>query len=366
MIYFCYFILVFLLLRLLISIVNFLSFRHLSDKIDLISSPKVSILIPARNEEYTIGNLLNQLSNFSYENLEIIIYDDNSTDRTAEIVKKHAQSDQKIQLIKGDELIEGWLGKNYACHMLGMEASGEVLLFLDADVSVKNGLLERALTHFQQHKLHLLSIFPKQIFRSIGEKISVPLMNWILLSFLPLIFVRISKNAAFAAANGQFIMFRADTYKRLLPHQIHRKEKVEDIAIIRHFKTQGLKSDTLLGDINIECRMYTGVREAIEGFTKNIFQFFGNSIFLTILVGIIITIAPFIIFIYFGILFGIAYMIGTLLIRIFVSLASKQSVFINLIFMIPQHLVFLLIITKGVVNYKKKELIWKGRNIFQD
>jgi len=366
MIYLCYFILVFLSLRLLISIVNFLSFKHLSDKTDLTYSPKVSILIPARNEEQTLGNLLNQISNFSYRNLEIIIYDDNSTDRTAEIVKKHTKSDQKIQLLQGDELIVGWLGKNYACHKLGMEARGEVLLFLDADVSVQNGLVERALTHFQKHNLHLLSIFPKQIFRSIGERISVPLMNWILLSFLPLIFVRISKNEAFAAANGQFIMFRADTYKRLLPHQIYRKEKVEDIAIIRYFKTQGLKSDTLLGDKNIECRMYTGVKEAIEGFTKNIFQFFGNSIFLTILIGIIITIAPFIIFIYFGILAGIAYLIGTILIRIFVSLASKQSVFFNLMFMMPQQLVFLLIIIKGIVNYKKKELIWKGRNILQD
>lgn len=240
------------------------------------------------------------------------------------------------------------------------------MVFLDADVSVYNGLIERSLNHLQKHDLHLLSIFPKQIFKSPGEKISVPLMNWILLSFLPLILVRISRNPAFSAANGQFIMFRSDTYKRLLPHKLYRAHKVEDIAIIRHFKKQGLKSDTLLGNKYIECRMYTGAIEAIEGFTKNIFQFFGNSIFLTILVGIITTIAPFVVFLNFGVLAACLYVFGAVLIRIFVSLASKQSVFENLIFMIAQHLVFLLIISKGIINYKKKKLIWKGRNILQD
>ncbi len=332
----------------------------------MVNLPKVSILIPARNEEENIGNLLNQLDEFSYADLEIIIYDDNSMDKTSEIVKKHIRKNQKIKFMQGDELREGWLGKNYACHRLALEATGEVFLFLDADVSVQNGLIERSLNHFQKHNLHLLSIFPKQNFKSTGEKVSVPLMNWILLSFLPLIMVRISKNAAFSAANGQFIMFRSDTYKKLLPHQRFRAEKVEDIAIIRHFKKQGLKSDTMLGDKYIECRMYSGVTEAIEGFTKNIFQFFGNSIILTILVGIITTIAPFLVFFYFGILAGSIYLSGIVLLRIFVSLASRQSVFENLIFMIPQHLVFLLIISKGIVNYKKKEILWKGRNILQD
>jgi glycosyltransferase involved in cell wall biosynthesis len=363
MIYFCYFIFLFLLVRLLIALVNLLTFCYLPDKTSLISSPKVSILVPARNEEQNIGNLLNQLSEFSYMNLEIIIYDDNSTDRTAEIVKNHIINNQKIRLLSGEGLPDGWLGKNYACHCLAEEARGEVLLFLDADVSVKNGLIERSLNHFQKFNLQLLSIFPKQIFKSTGEKISVPLMNWILLSFLPLIFVRILKNAAFSAANGQFMLFNSDTYKRLIPHSLFRKHRVEDIAIISYFKKQDLKTDTLLGDEHIKCRMYNGMFEAIEGFSKNIFQFFGSSIFLTLIVGIITTIAPFIAYIYFGAIAGIIYLSGIVLIRIFVSLASRQSVIENLVFLLPQHLVFLLIISKGIMNYKKKELIWKGRNV---
>jgi glycosyltransferase involved in cell wall biosynthesis len=365
MIYFCYFAFLFLLMRLLVAFTNFLSFRYLSTKPQLINKTKVSILIPARNEENVIGDLLNQLNEFSYEPLEIIIYNDNSTDKTLEVLQKQALRNKNIRIIEGKELATGWLGKNYACHQLALHASGEVFLFLDADVSVKDGLIEQSLGHLQKYKLHLLSIFPKQIFKSLGEKISVPLMNWILLSFLPMILIRLSKKPAFSAANGQFMLFRADTYRKVLPHSIFRLHKVEDIAIIKHFKEQGLKSDTLLGNKYIQCRMYAGLTESVNGFTKNIFQFFGSSIGLTIFVGALTTFAPIIIFLFYGTFAGILYLTGIVLIRIFVSLASKQSIFENIIFLLPQHLVFLLIIVKGIITQKKKELLWKGRNILK-
>ena len=265
MIYFCYFLIGFLCIRLLAAFVNYLSFAYLTRAAPLVNEPFVSILIPARNEEDNIGNLLEQLSTLKYSSLEIIVYNDNSTDDTESVVKYWATLQPTIKLINGQEPPQGWLGKNHACHQLSKAATGEILLFLDADVRVKKDLIQRSISYFQKYELHLLSIFPKQIVASLGEKNSVPLMNWILLSLLPLSLIRKSKNKAFSAANGQFMMFNTVTYKTLWPHEKCKSHRVEDIAIMRLFKQKGLAGDTLLGDDDISCRMYVGLDDAIAG-----------------------------------------------------------------------------------------------------
>jgi len=366
MIYFCYVLIALLAIRLLIALINYFSFAYLPQATTVSNQPTVSVLIPARNEENTIGGLLEQLSTFDYTPLEIIVYNDHSTDRTEPIVQDWVARNSNMQLINGGELPEGWLGKNHACHQLAKAATGAVLLFLDADVQVKKEVINRSIGHFQKYELHLLSLFPKQLMRSFGEKVSVPLMNWILLSLLPLALIRTSRNKAFSAANGQFMMFNAATYKSLWPHEHFKLHQVEDIAILKLFKQNNLACDTLLGDNDISCRMYTGLDDAVEGFTKNIFEFFGSSQVLAVTFGLLTTIAPFVIYAYMGIAWCTAYILGVLSVRFFVSLASQQSVLQNLLLAFPQHLVFLLIITKGLINKKRKQLLWKGRNIFQD
>jgi len=365
MIYFCYFLLCFLSIRLIVSFVNYLSFAYLPKDDPLTKEPLVSILIPARNEEENIGNLLEQLSRLEYDKLEIIVYNDHSSDRTESIIKDWATHMPILKIINGQNPPVGWLGKNHACHQLSQAARGTVLLFLDADVRVKKDLIKRGVGHFQKHELHLLSIFPKQIMKSFGEKISVPLMNWILLNLLPLSLVRKSRNDAFSAANGQFMLFDADAYKAIWPHEKCKSHRVEDMATMKLFKQKGLATDTRLGDDDISCRMYVGLDAAIEGFTKNIFQFFGNNIFATISFGCITTIAPFIIYFNMGGWWAIAYLAGIVATRFFVSLASQQSVVQNLLLTVPQHIVFLVIIIKGLINSKRKKIVWKGRNILQ-
>lgn len=366
MIYFCYFLISLLIIRLLIAFVNYFSFAYLPKLTPLTTAPSVSILIPARDEEENIGTLLEQLATLEYRTLEIIVYNDHSDDKTESIVKHWATLNPAIKIINGQNPPQGWLGKNYACHELSKAAAGEILLFLDADVSVKKDLIKRSISHLQKYELHLLSIFPKQIVKSFGEKVSVPLMNWILLSLLPLSLIRKSKNEAFSAANGQFMMFKAVTYKTIWPHEKCKSDRVEDIAIIRLFKKNKLTSDTRLGDNDISCRMYNGLETAVAGFTKNIFQFFGNSILVAISFAIITTTAPFIIYFNMGVWWVTTYIAGILSIRIFVSLASQQSVVQNLLLAFPQHIVFLVIIIKGLIGSKQKKLIWKGRNILQD
>ncbi|MGB0391079.1 MAG: glycosyltransferase [Salibacteraceae bacterium] len=345
------------------SAVNLFSFHFLPKKINSSFNKKVSILIPVRNEEDNIINLLTQLKSFSYSNFEVIIYNDNSDDSTREVVETFILKEDRFTLINGQALPIGWLGKNHACHHLSLKAKGDFLLFLDADVKVKDGLLERALQHITKHHLDLLSIFPKQQFGSIGEKISVPLMNWILLTLLPLILIRKHKLPAFSAANGQFMMFNSEVYNRVLPHKLFKKNAVEDIAIIREFKNQKLKCDTLLGSEYIQCRMYSGIGESINGFSKNIVQFFGNNLLLTIAFGIITSLAPIVVFYEIGLIWGLIYLAGIMFIRFLVSLASKQSVVQNVLLLPLQQMVFMAIIVRRIVGKTKNNIEWKGRKI---
>lgn len=237
----------------------------------------VSVLIPARNEEHNIGWLLEDLSNQEYKNLEILVYDDMSDDRTASIVADYSFKDARIRLLKGAQLPEGWLGKNHACHQLSLEARGRFILFVDADVRLHPAALASAICYLKEHNLDALSVFPTQIMQTKGEQAVVPLMLWVLLTLLPLRLVTLSRFSALAAANGQFFLHRADQYHRFRWHQLFRSHRVEDVAIARALKKQGLRLATLLGNRLVNCRMYEGYTQALQGFAKNFPYFFGNN-----------------------------------------------------------------------------------------
>jgi len=361
--YLVWFILFFATLRLLVAFVNWASNLYLQKNPILTHQPLVSILIPARNEENNIANLLSDLSNLNYKNLEIIVYNDNSTDNTARMVLEMTSSNPNIKLINGNEPEKGWLGKNYACHQLALKATGKVLLFLDADVRVGNELIDKSLAYQQKYNLKLLSIFPKQTMINLEVEMVVPIMNWILLSLLPLFMVRWSSWASFSAANGQFMMFDAITYKKFIPHNHLKNNKVEDIAIIKYYKTQKLKVATLLGDESISCNMYSNLNEAIEGFSKNVFQFFGGTVIMTVTFALLTVFAVIFLIIFNQIWLLIVYLLIVILLRTFISLASNQSVLRNLVLAIPQNIVFLFIIYRAYIHKRNNKFIWKNREI---
>lgn len=363
MIYLGYFIFFFATLRLGVALSNVLFNVHLPKKFTLQQNPLISILIPARNEENKIGNLLCDIQKLTYPNWEVWVYDDMSTDNTAEIVNEFASADNRIHLVQGYGLPQGWLGKNHACYQLTNHSKGNYLLFIDADVRVKGDLLEKSIYQLQKQKLGLLSIFPKQILDHFGAWISVPFMNWILLSLLPLVLVRICSWTSFSAANGQFMMFDARIYRKMQPHLKLKNQKVEDIEICKYYKKNKIKVSTLLGDSLVECKMYTSLYEAILGFSKNVFAFFGNSVIVTFLFMLVTSLSPFFIFFAFGIRIAIIYLLILVMIKLCTSLASKQSIILNLTYM-PFQQIFLVALT--IYAWKKrlkKTLSWKGRNI---
>lgn len=365
--------LVFAGLRLLVAQVNYL-FRLRKKPGGQVEELPVSVLIPARNEENNIGKLLDQLGRQDYLNLEIIVLDDSSDDNTAAVVREKMAADNRIKLIENDHVPEGWSGKNHACHLLSQNAGGKYFLFLDADISIKSNIISAMLHYLERHGLVLVSIFPKQIMRSFGERITVPNMNWILLSLLPLVMVRLSKRPSLSAANGQFMLFDAAAYRSLRPHEMVRSSLVEDIEMVRKIKKlrpdskrrrslrNRYKTAVLTGDDRISCRMYADFDQAVHGFSKNVLHFFGNNLLWTFiylfLTGPVLFIIPF-----YSLPFTLIYLLAGILTRILISLTSRQNILHNIVLAPLQQLSLWFIVYKAVKIKFAGSYTWKGRQV---
>lgn len=360
--YLSYFVSTFLAVRFCITLTNFVFRPRLPQK-NGHAKPLVSILIPARDEELNLPHMLKSVLSLSYENLEIIVYDDESTDGTRAILQQYDNCVPYFKWIEGKELPKGWLGKNHACHILASEAKGEYLLFLDADVTMKDPFLEQVMGYALENDSKMISVFPKQIMQSFGERAIVPLMNWILLSLLPMVFVRTSKYFSFAAVNGQFMLFEGENYRKHLWHDRVKNKRAEDIAIIRAMKRHKFKVATLLGDDTIECRVYRSFGEAVNGFSKNIRAFFGNSFMFTTFFVQITTFGCLPVVFTRNYYWLATYISASLAIRVMVTTISRQNVFHGILYSIPQQLSLWIIMVRSMYNNLFSKGTWKGRKI---
>jgi len=352
----------FAVVQLLVALIN-LTFRQSLPQPDPDFQPLVSILIPARNEAQNIGKLLKDLQHQPYENIEVLVFDDQSEDETATIVEALSSSDKRIKLFHSSGLPEGWLGKNYACHSLAKKANGTFYLFLDADVRISGDIIHQSVSMAKKYQLRLLTIFPKQLIQSYGEWLVVPSMNYILLSLLPLILVRLSKFASLAAANGQFMLFEAETYNNQQPHKKHRMMRVEDIGIARTYKRSGLQIACLTGTNDVRCRMYSGLKDAIAGLSRSVIMFFGNSALLAILFWLITTLGFLFVLIALPLSAIVAYLLLLSLTRIIISRTSRQNILKNMVLGFFEKLVLGYVIYRAIRSETKQVYEWKGRKV---
>jgi chlorobactene glucosyltransferase len=348
-----------------IVIYNFFTAYKIKE-IDYLSSDStlVSVLIPARNEENNIENCLKSVVAQTYKNYEVIVLDDNSVDSTAEIVNKFVQIHKNIKLADGEGLPKNWLGKNWALHQLSKIANGELFLFIDADVILNKRALSEAIKKFEEQKLNLLSVFPTQRISGLGSLLVVPLMNWLLLTFLPLRKVFTSNNNSFVAANGQFILIDRKTYFEIGGHELVKGQVVEDMEIARKVKKRNLKMLTALGDDMIYCNMYNSFSESVKGFSKNFFKGFNTNKYLFLIM---------LLFFQFFFLFPLIlafieskYWLIVILIlfgRFFVSLTSRQTAIKNIFLHFPQMLILFYVGVKSVYYDLSGKGEWKGRKI---
>jgi len=357
-----FFTLGFLALRTFISLVNLLSRLQLPDQKPA-SFPKVSVLIPARNEEAVLGCLLNSLEKQDYPDFEVIICNDHSSDNTEEILNWIAGEDERFHWFLGEKLPDNWLGKNFACHQLAQKASGQYLIFLDADVELSPNAITKAVAFFQEKGLSLLSVFPQQKMETLAEQITVPVMNWILQSLLPMILVQKSKFQSLSAANGQLMMFDAENYRSHQWHSRVRNQNVEDIRLARMIKSEGFKIAVLLGNNDIFCRMYQNFEEAVIGFSRNIHEYFGGRRLIMIAFWFIVCFGPFIVFFASGwTIFGL-FVLLVFANRLFISAANRQNIFFSVLLHPLQVISFTAVVFYNIFRRIKKETTWKGRKI---
>ncbi|MXV14750.1 glycosyltransferase [Hufsiella ginkgonis] len=357
-----YIIFFFLILRFTVTLFNYISNPKLT------GSPRqyhdlVSVLIPVRNEEKNIGRLLQSLLDQDYENFEVLILDDGSTDQTAIVCETFAKHDPRITVIPGKPLPANWLGKNYACHQLSGLARGKYLLFLDADETVGAGLINHSVHRIKLLRLSLLSLFTNQVMVTAGERLVVPLMHFILLNLLPLRLVRLSANPAFAAASGQFMLFEASDYHRHQWHEQVKQQVAEDIAIMRLVKAGGLRGEALLANGHISCRMYTGLFEALNGFSKNLLAGFSNSIPGLLIYLMLVMAGPVFIAIYLDL--SLLFFALTLIVlsRILSSLSAGQNLALNVLLHPLQMVALLVIAILSIKHHLSRSATWKGRKI---
>lgn len=229
----------------------------------------VSVLIPARNEESSIAACVNAALRSEGVELEVIVFDDHSEDRTAAIVREIACEDRRVTVASAPVLPPGWCGKQFACSVLAGLATRPVLCFLDADVRLQRDGLARMIAALRTSDASLISGFPRQVTVTPMEQLLLPLMHFILLGFLPLERMRRSKDPRLGAGCGQLFVADREAYQRAGGHEAIRKSRHDGLMLPRTFRRAGFVTDLCDATSVADCRMYRNSREVFAGLSKN-------------------------------------------------------------------------------------------------
>ena len=261
------------------AVLNARAWRNLHDVPNDSSrqQPKVSLLVPARNEASNLERLLPSLIAQEYANLEIIVLDDRSDDDTLAVMRKYAALDSRLLPLEGAELPRAWLGKPHACQQLSRAANGEILIFSDADTLWSPDAVGLIVNAFATTQADALCAWPEQECTDPLSRLLQPLQQWSLMAFLPLVLVPARRFPIAVAANGQCLAFKYEIYNRIGGHTGVSSSVIEDMALARHVKNARGQFQLFNAAGVIRTRMYAGVSEAFEGYAKNVFPAFGAS-----------------------------------------------------------------------------------------
>ncbi len=218
--------------------------------------PEISILIPARNEEENLPALLESILNQDYANMEILIYDDESEDGTWQVIERFSRLDSRIRGVRGGKKPEGWVGKNYALHVLAGKAEGDIFVFMDADVRLRDRFLlrriacnmavGRVITGFLRYRGG--GTFVLTVLSYLYFQIPFPIRGGV---------------------NGQLWAITKGDYRRLMPHEVFKGEVLEDVKIGYWLSWKGIRVDFRRLSLYADVFMYRSLCETIRGLTKN-------------------------------------------------------------------------------------------------
>jgi glycosyltransferase involved in cell wall biosynthesis len=270
------------LLALIRTIVNLALIPRLRATAQPVQEPHVSVIIPARDEARIIERTVRAFLAQDYSNLEVIVVNDRSTDGTGEILR--AIDDERLRVIDGVEPPAGWLGKPWALHQGSRLARGEMLLFVDADVVYAPAAIRAAVAYRELRRPALLSLLPYFEMRGLGENAAMPMMAMTCFTFMPTWISNRTRVAALAIGGGTGNLIVRHVYDDIGGHEALKDSVVDDVALARLVRRSGNTTETIRADDLVSLRMYHGLAEIVEGFTKNSFAVLGRNYVVGILI----------------------------------------------------------------------------------
>jgi hypothetical protein len=244
----------------------------------------VSVLLPVRDEADRVGPCLAALLAQRPPPAQILVLDDGSSDGTAGVVRRIAggatgrPGAPRLSLHRGRPLPAGWLGKPHACAQLAelADPASAVLVFVDADVLLAPHAVAAAVELLARTGLDLVSPYPRQVAGTLAERLVQPLLQWSILTFVPLRLAERTNRPSLAAANGQFLAVRREAYDRAGGHAAVRAAVLDDLALLRAVLRTGGRGTVVDGTDLASCRMYRGGRELADGYAKSLWCAFGS------------------------------------------------------------------------------------------
>lgn len=233
------------------------------------SRPEVSVLIPARNEEGSIAACLESVLASTGVTIEVVVLDDHSTDSTAAIVTAIAGRDSRVRIETAPPLPADWCGKQHACFVLSKLARYDTLTFLDADVRLTPDAISRMVEFQRSSRADLVSGFPRQETGTLLEKLVIPLINWLLLCYLPMARMRASLQPGLGAGCGQWFLTSRSVYEKIGGHSAVRHSLHDGVTLPRAYRRNGFRTDICDATDLAVCRMYRRAGQVWFGLAKN-------------------------------------------------------------------------------------------------
>jgi hypothetical protein len=233
----------------------------------------VAVLVPMRNEAHRLADTLPSI--LAQRADELILLDDCSTDATLQLATTLSGVADAV-VVEGAPTPPGWTGKTWACDQLARRTQCDVLVFCDADVLLAPGAVQALMTEMDRQRADLLSVFPRQQTDTLGEQLLVPLVDDVLLCFLPFPLLRADVPSA-ATANGSVMAFDRESYERLGGFAAVRRAVVEDVAMARLVRRQGMRLGLVLGGRLVRTRMYSDYAGCVDGFGRGLLPVAGGS-----------------------------------------------------------------------------------------
>lgn len=247
--------------------------------------PAVSLLIPLRNEAHQVTELIQALKRVEYAPLEILLLDDSSTDNTFALLRAEARP--SLQVLSGEPLPEGWVGKSWACHQLAQKATGEILIFCDADVRMSASSVQHTVDWLETSQSGAVTGLPLQVFGSWFEAAVIPfIMHLPIAGLVPLRLLSRLRWSSLVVANGQWFAFTRAAYEASGGHANAEVKNtvLEDMALGRAVVRAGFSVQPLVATHDLKVRMYDSWKALESGFTKNLYLLCGGTAFATIAV----------------------------------------------------------------------------------